>query len=118
MPTNTSSTTAVSEADRFLAESSRRTTEGNKAAVEAARGFMDDAVAVNKQVFEALTSATEDSLKVTFEFQNANLAATKSLFESATVIQRSVMQQWLATVRQGQEAVLDGFRAWGRLNRP
>jgi hypothetical protein len=102
---------AVAEATRLFADSSRRGVEQGKAAVEAARGLLDDAAEVNSKLFEAWLATTEGTLKASFEVYNAGLAAMFPMLDAATTSSRTVLQQWDAAARQSQKAVLDAFHA-------
>jgi hypothetical protein len=105
---------AVAEASRLFSESSRRSVEQGKAAVEAARDLLDDAAEVNTKLFEVWLATAEGALKASFEVYNSGMAASFPLLDAATATSRTVLQQWDAAARQGQTAVLDAFHAQAR----
>jgi len=113
MPTETREPqhSAVTEAARITAESSRRTAEGARAAVSASRELMDDAAQVSRKVFDAWVSGAEATLNATFELQNASLAAGVALLESASTSQLTVLKQWDTAAHEAQQAALQAFRA-------
>jgi hypothetical protein len=96
-------------------------TRNTPAATDPARDLLEDAAEVNKQLTEAWLATAEGALKSSFELHNAGLAATLPLLDAASAGSRAVLQQWDATVRQSQQALLAAFhaqvRAAGRLAR-
>jgi hypothetical protein len=113
MPTDTREPqhSAVTEAARITAETSRRTVDGAKAAVEATRGLLDDSTEASRKLFDAWTAGAEATLKATFELQNASLSAGSALLEAASTSQRTVVQQWDTAAHGAQQAALEAFRA-------
>ncbi len=113
MPTETREPqhSAVTEAARITAETSRRTAEGAKAAVEATRGFLDDSTEVSRKLFDAWVAGAEATLKGTFELQNASLSAGVALLEAGSNSQKAVLQQWNTAAKEAQHAALEAFRA-------
>ena len=78
--TNTTSTTAttasaVDEAARIAADTSRRTLDTAQATVAAGQRYLDLASQINRDFFALWTTAAESSLHTTFEVQNAALAS-------------------------------------------
>ena len=112
MPTDTREPqhSAVTEAARITAETSRRTAEGAKAAVEATRGFLDDSTEVSRELFDAWVAGAEATLKGTFELQNASLSAGVALLEAGSTSQKAVLQQWNTAAKEAQHAALEAFR--------
>jgi len=62
-------------------------------------------------VTEAARITAEATVKATFEFQNASLAAGVALLEAATTSQRTVIKQWDTAAHSAQQAALEAFRA-------
>lgn len=107
----TSSTTSPSAGPtQLFAESSRRTVDGSKAAVEAARGLLDDAAEVNAQSFQVWVAGAEGALKASFELQNASFAAMSAFVDAAVAGQHGALQQSNAALHAGQQAVLEAFK--------
>ena len=114
MPTATAKRdgqTQVSEATRFVEDSSRRSAENARAAVEATRGFVDDTAEVRRKLFEAWATTAETAFQSGFDLYNASLASGLSIFDTATTVQRGLLTQWQATAGQAQQAALQAFQA-------
>jgi hypothetical protein len=115
---NTSTATPMSDATKLFAESSRRTVDGSKAVVEAARGLLDDATEVNTRYFQAWVAGAEGALKASFELQNASFTAMSAFVDAAFAGQRSALEQSRGALHSGQQAVLDAFKAQVRAAGP
>jgi hypothetical protein len=113
MPPDTrdSEHSAVTEAARITAVTSRRTAEGARAAVEATRGFLDDSTEVSRKLFDAWVAGGEATLKASFALQNASLSAGVALLEAASTSQKAIVQQWDTAAHGAQHAALETFRA-------
>ena len=103
-------TAAVNEANRLVSESSRRAFQNSKAAVDAARGWFDVAADLNGKLIDTWIASTETALKASFDVYNASLSAGFPVIDAATGSARTVLQQWDASARQSQAALLDAFR--------
>ena len=112
MPTDTREPqhSAVTEAARITAETSRRTVDSARAAVEATRGLLDDSTEFSRKLFDAWTAGAEATLQAAFELQNASVAAGGAFLEAATTSQRAVVQQWDTAAHGAQQATLEAFR--------
>jgi hypothetical protein len=113
-PSTTPSTTAsaaVDEALRITADNARRTTESAKAAVQAARGYLDQAVDLNRQFIGVYTANVEAGLKASFDIQNAALANSISLLDASTSVNRDALQRFAEVTRQAQQVALKAYAA-------
>jgi hypothetical protein len=113
-PSTASSTTAsaaVDEALRITADNARRTTESAKAAVQAARGYLDQTVELNRQLLGVFSANFEAGLKASFDVQNAALANSLSLLDASATINRDALQRFAEVTRQGQQVTLKAYQA-------
>ena len=113
MPSTEPQHAAVTEAARIAAESSRRTVEGAKAAVEVTRDLIDTVTEVSHKVFTTWVAGIEAGVKATFEVQNAGAAAGLAWFDAASNSERAVFKEWDAA-REVQKAALEAFQAQTR----
>jgi hypothetical protein len=114
MPSSEPQHAAVTEAARIAAESSRRTVEDAKAAVEVTRDLIDTVTEVSRKVFTTWVAGTEASVKATFEVQNAGAVAGLAWFDAASNSERAVLKEWDAAAREVQKAALEAFQAQTR----
>src|SRR5579859_3439536 len=109
MPTDTREPqhSAVTEAARITAETSRRTAEGARAAVEATRGFLVDSSEVSRKLFDAWVAGAEATFKGTFELQNAPRAGGPPPLGAGSPSQRAALQQWTPGAKGAKQAALE-----------
>jgi len=77
----------------------------------AAREAADDTGAASRRVFEAWVAGTEETLRATFDAQNAALAAGLSIMDATADSQRRLVEEWRRAAEQAQQAALEAFRS-------
>jgi hypothetical protein len=102
----------VDEAVRIAAEGSRRTTESAQAALQATRGYLEQASQLNRDLFALFTAGAEASFQTTFQLQNANLASAEALFDSYVGISKTTFARATDFTRQAQETTLKTLKTF------
>jgi hypothetical protein len=106
-----SAAAAVTEATRIAAQAARRNTETAKASIEAARGYVDDATQLGRDLLDTWSTQSEAALKTAFDAQNAAIDAGLGLFDLGVKGNRQAVEQFSSLVKQTQQATLDSWHA-------
>src|SRR6266851_137225 len=70
-----------------------------------------DTDAAGRRWFAAWVTGAEDTLRVTFDVQNAALKADVSIMDAAAVGQRGFLDAWRRAAEQAQQSTLEAFRS-------
>ena len=111
-PTPNAASAVIDEAVRITTVGSRRTSD---AAQAASRKYLDFANQINRDLFSLWTTASETSLKTTFEAQNAALANSRALLDTSTRLSQDVLSRWADLARQAQATTLKTYQSSTRL---
>ena len=113
--TATAASTAVDEAVRIAAESSRRTTQSAQAAVQASRKYFDLGVQINRDLADLWTASADAGLQTAFDAQNAYLASAQTGIDTWTSLSKDAFNRWAALTRQAQSITLKSYEASNKL---
>lgn len=81
------------------------TIEATKLAQDAARRYMDESAAIGRTYFSNWAAATQASMRIAFDVQNAMIQASRSIMDAATQANRNWFDQGADAVRKGQDAM-------------